>query len=106
MSNAATPNSFEEAVTKLEEIVTALESGNLPLDECLSRFETAVGLSRFCAARLESAEKQIRILSGEGEPAPASGLPWASEVPPASPPTKREQTPDTTAIQSNFDWDA
>ena len=70
--------SFEEAVTRLEAIVTAMESGGLPLEDCLRRFEDAVALSRLCAARLDSAEKQIYLLTGEEGPAPATGLGWAA----------------------------
>lgn len=58
--------SFEAAVGRLEEIVTAMETGQLSLDESLKAFEQAVGLSRVCAAKLETAEKKIRILSEDG----------------------------------------
>ena len=59
--------SFEAAVSRLEEIVTALETGTLPLDACLEHFEQAVRLSRLCAARLDAAEQQIQVLTGPGE---------------------------------------
>jgi exodeoxyribonuclease VII small subunit len=109
MSNTPNAASFEDAVSRLEEIVTALEAGNLPLDECLKRFETAVGLSRFCAATLESAEKQIRVLSADGVPQPADDLPWAAEAAGATDaaPAGRTRSQEAAAvIQSNFDWDA
>jgi exodeoxyribonuclease VII small subunit len=104
MTEPPTPTSFEEAVTRLEEIVSALETGNLPLDECLRQFEVAVSLSRYCAARLETAEKQIRVLTGDGELEPADELPWASEVPPSRS-TKKPPTAEVAVLQSNFDWD-
>ena len=71
--------SFEEAVTRLETIVAAMESGGLPLEDCLRRFEDAVALSRLCASKLESAEKQIYLLTGD-TPAPALELDWTGSV--------------------------
>ena len=68
--------SFEAAVSRLEEIVTALEAGTLPLDQCLEHFEQAVRLSRLCAARLEAAEQQIQVLTGPGDMRPASEVRW------------------------------
>lgn len=76
------PNlSFEEAVGRLEQIVAALESGSLPLDECLRQFEHAVALSRHCSEQLDAAEKQIRVLTGEGSLRPAAGAAWLSDDP-------------------------
>lgn len=110
MNNAPPAASFEEAVTRLEDIVTALEAGNLPLDECLKRFEAAVGLSRFCAATLEAAEQQIRVLSADGVAQPAQDLPWVAEAVGASGSASAERAggrePTPAVIQSNFDWDA
>lgn len=71
--------SFEEAVGQLEEIVSTLEMGNLPLDECLRRFEQAVALSRFCAGQLEAAENQISVLTADGNLQPPSGIAWAEQ---------------------------
>jgi len=104
MSSPPQPASFEDAVSRLEEIVSSLETGNLSLDECLKRFEAAVGLSRFCAATLESAEKQIRVLSGDGATESADDLPWVAEVPAVE--RTRKPAPAPTIVQSNFDWDA
>ena len=68
--------SFEDAVERLEQIVTAMESGRLSLDECLVRFEQAVALSRFCSARLEAAEKQVSVLTAESGLQGEAALPW------------------------------
>ena len=72
--------SFEDAVVRLEEIVSAMESGSLPLDDCLAQFERAVALSRHCAAKLETAERQIRLLSADGALGTPAELPWADDV--------------------------
>jgi exodeoxyribonuclease VII small subunit len=54
--------SFEEALSRLEEIVRALEDGDAELDRTLSLFEEGVKLSKLCHKRLESAEKKIELL--------------------------------------------
>jgi len=78
MSDSTEELKFEDAVERLEEIVAALETGSLPLDECLRRFEQAVSLSRLCAAQLETAEQQIRVLTADAGLQPAS-LEWATD---------------------------
>ena len=54
--------SFEEALSRLEEIVQTLEDGDAELARTLSLFEEGVKLSKLCHKRLESAEKKIEIL--------------------------------------------
>jgi exodeoxyribonuclease VII small subunit len=53
---------FEDALRELEAIVKRLESGELPLEECLNIFEEGVALSRYCFQKLEEAEKRVSIL--------------------------------------------
>ncbi len=53
---------FETALTRLEEIVSELESGELPLEQSLKLFEEGVKLARICNARLEQAERKVEIL--------------------------------------------
>ena len=53
---------FEEALKKLESIVEAMESGDLPLETLLRRFEEGTRLVKLCQARLEQAELQIQKL--------------------------------------------
>jgi exodeoxyribonuclease VII small subunit len=62
--------SFEEALEKLESIVDAMESGDLPLDTLLARFEEGVKLVKTCQSRLEEAELRIQKLEKNsfGEP--------------------------------------
>jgi exodeoxyribonuclease VII small subunit len=66
MKTTDTGLSFEEAVTRLESIVSAMEDGRLPLDQCLASFEEAIGLSRLCAQQLEQAEARIQELTMTG----------------------------------------
>jgi exodeoxyribonuclease VII small subunit len=54
--------SFEEALKRLEEIVSELESGDPALERALELFEEGVGLGRRCNAQLDQAEKTITVL--------------------------------------------
>ena len=53
---------FEDCLARLEQIVAALEGGNLPLEESLKVFEEGVSLARHCSRYLEDAERRIEIL--------------------------------------------
>jgi exodeoxyribonuclease VII small subunit len=53
---------FEEALQKLEAIVTQMEEGDLPLEETLKAFEEGVKLARFCANKLDEAERKVEKL--------------------------------------------
>ena len=55
--------SFEEALTKLEEVVAQLEQGDtLTLDESLQAFEEGVRLTQFCREKLDAAELRVQQL--------------------------------------------
>ena len=53
---------FEDCLTRLEQIVSALEAGNLPLEESLKVFEEGITLARHCAHYLDDAERRIEML--------------------------------------------
>jgi exodeoxyribonuclease VII small subunit len=53
---------FEDAMNKLEKIVSKLEEGDIPLEESLKLFEEGIRLSRFCNQKLDEAEKRVEIL--------------------------------------------
>ena len=56
------PLTFEEAAARLEEIVKALESGTLPLEESLVLYEEGVRLVRDCTRELNEAEQKVKVL--------------------------------------------
>lgn len=58
---------FETALSRLEEIVRALDGGSAPLDESLALFEEGVGLVKLCSGKLDSAEQRVKILVGGKE---------------------------------------
>lgn len=66
------PASFETALNELEQIVTRLESGELPLEEALNEFERGVQLARQGQSKLQQAEQRVQILLAESEDAPLS----------------------------------
>ena len=70
MSPKAKP-SFEKAISDLEKIVKSLESGDLPLEKALEKFETGIKLSRYCNEMLDEAEKRVTLLMTDdaGQPA-------------------------------------
>jgi exodeoxyribonuclease VII small subunit len=54
--------SFEAALGKLESIVEAMESGDVPLAELLAKFEEGSKLLKVCESRLKDAELKIEQL--------------------------------------------
>lgn len=57
---------FEENITRLEQIVTALERGEVKLDESLKLFEEGTALVAACGKMLDRAEqKVVRLTKGE-----------------------------------------
>jgi exodeoxyribonuclease VII small subunit len=53
---------FEEALKKLESIVEAMESDDLPLETLIKRYEEGVRLAQLCQAKLAEAELKIQQL--------------------------------------------
>lgn len=51
--------SFEEALTKLENIVRELESGRIKLDDAVSAYEKAVALKKLCQEKLAAAALKV-----------------------------------------------
>ena len=66
------PASFETALQELEQIVSRLESGALPLEEALNEFERGVQLARQGQVKLQQAEQRVQILLSESEDATLS----------------------------------
>lgn len=50
---------FEQAIARLEQIVTTLEGGRCSLDESLALFEEGTKLTAFCSKALKTAEQKI-----------------------------------------------
>jgi exodeoxyribonuclease VII small subunit len=53
---------FEQALVELERVVSAMEAGNMPLEESLKAFEQGVRLTRECQQALQEAEQKVELL--------------------------------------------
>ena len=58
---------FEQALHRLEEIVSLLERGDAPLDQSLELYEEGAALVRRCNTALEQAERRVTILLKNSE---------------------------------------
>ncbi len=81
---------------RLETIVDQMESGALPLETMLERYEEGTRMVKICSQKLAAAEKRIEIIgrTPAGEPkiapfdpdAPVAAPPQANPSKPTSPP--------------------
>jgi exodeoxyribonuclease VII small subunit len=68
--------SFEEAMKALEEVVSRLESGDVPLEEAIGLYQKGAALKAHCDAKLADAQARVeKIRLGEGG-APAGTEPF------------------------------
>ena len=63
VKKAAPEANFEQAMQRLEEIVEQMESGELPLEDLIVRYEEGMKLVKVCQERLASAEQRIEIIT-------------------------------------------
>ena len=56
------PVNLEKSLADLEAVVEELESGDLPLDKAMKKFEDGIKLTRSCQAALKDAEQRVQIL--------------------------------------------
>ena len=61
---------FEDKIQRLEQIVRAMERGDIPLDESLQLFQEGTKLVQECGTMLDQAELQVKKISVDvqGEP--------------------------------------
>lgn len=60
--SAAKPFNLEKSLADLEKLVEELESGDLPLEKAMKKFEAGIKLTRGCQAALKDAEQKVEIL--------------------------------------------
>ncbi len=65
------PLNLEKSIADLETLVDELESGDLPLEKAMKKFEEGIKLTRQCQAALKEAEQKVEVLvqSAGGEEA-------------------------------------
>lgn len=71
--------SFEEAIRELETVVTALDRGDVALEDSIKLYERGAALKARCEAKLKEAEEKVAqiTLDAEGQPTgakPVEGL--------------------------------
>jgi exodeoxyribonuclease VII small subunit len=58
---------FEQSLKALEKIVGELETGDLPLEKALQKFDEGMTLSRQCSAMLDETERKVNQLMGANQ---------------------------------------
>ena len=53
---------LEKSLSDLEDLVDELESGDLPLEKAMKKFEEGIKLTRGCQTALKEAEQKVEIL--------------------------------------------
>ncbi len=53
---------LEKSLAQLEDLVEELESGDLPLEKAMKKFEEGITLTRGCQTALKEAEQKVEIL--------------------------------------------
>jgi len=86
----AEPN-FEGAMDRLEKIVEQMESGKLPLEDLIVRYEEGMKLVKICQERLANAEQKIEIITRN-----SAGKPVVQEFEP----TQEAGPSDKTVVES------
>src|SRR5438045_9185245 len=70
---------FEKVMDRLEAIVEQMESGKLPLEDLIVRYEEGMNLVKVCQQRLTSAEQKIEIIARN-----SAGKPVVKDFEPAA----------------------
>ena len=98
--------SFEEAMERLEEIVSSMEGERLPLEDMVQSYEEGAKLLRVCRERIDVARQRVELitanLDGGGKAAltpfdPAAGSDAESSPPPTETAPKQRTAPQATA---------
>ena len=89
------PN-FENAMDRLESIVEQMESGKLPLEELIVRYEEGMSLVKICQERLASAEQKIDIIARN-----SAGKPFVKEFEPTEEIASATETVDKKEKQND-----
>jgi len=69
---------FEQAMQQLEQIVQDLESGDMPLEKAIRKFEEGIQLSKYCTGKLDESEKRITVLMQDAA-GNVSDMPFAEQ---------------------------
>lgn len=95
--------SFEESVAELQQIVSKLEDGSLPLEDSMSQFERGISLLKNCYQVLEQAEQRIEILTGIGEDGSVTTEPFDATATVDQPARRTASKPDSAGDSGSDD---
>ena len=65
---------FEQSMARLEQIVRAMEQGDVPLEESLKLFQEGTALVQTCGKLLDEAELQVKQIAVGADGAPVEEL--------------------------------
>ena len=84
---------FEAAMDRLEAIVEQMESGKMPLEELIVRYEEGMKLVKVCQQRLAAAEQRIEIITrnSAGKAIVKEFEPAAAEPPQSTPAAAKDE---------------
>ena len=77
---------FEQSLEKLEQIVSRIEAGKVPLEQSIEQYAEGIELVKQCRTILDAAEKKIQLLARDE----AKGLKGAGEL--QDPPAPAEES--------------
>ena len=67
--------SFEAAMAELEQVVSQLERGEVPLEESITLYERGEALKAHCEAKLKAAEEKVATITTDAEGTPTGTAP-------------------------------
>lgn len=70
---APTEPTYEQALAELEQLVQAMEAGQMPLDRLLESYRRGAELLALCRQKLQAVEEQVKVLE-EGQLKPWTAL--------------------------------
>jgi exodeoxyribonuclease VII small subunit len=79
MAEKAKKKTFEQGLSRLDEIIALLEKDSVPLDELMKLYEEGVALVRDCNAQLDDAEQKVKMLQISADGTTARLVSFAGE---------------------------
>ena len=70
---------FEMAMKQLEQIVQDLETGDMPLEKAIKKFEEGIQISKYCSEKLDESEKRITLLMRDSDGKKVFETPFVTE---------------------------
>jgi len=71
--------SFEEALAALEQVVSQLEGGQVPLEQSIALYERGDALKKHCEAKLSEAELKVEKIVAGGDGGAAGTAPFNTD---------------------------